>query len=309
MAGRVETPASAIVRSRSRWRSLRTCWTWYLFVAPSLILFLVFTLFIWAFMIYLSFQDWSLIGPRAFVGLGNYRELLANEHFWSAFRVTLVYTLIFVGPVAAISLLVAALVNQRLPLIGVFRSAYFLPVVTSISVIALVWRFILIPRAEGPLNYLIGWLGLPPQEWLIDTSLALPSVTGMQIWATAGYYMILWLAGLQSVPEELHEAARIDGAGRWAVFWRVTLPMLRPTTIFVVIIATIGALQMFGAVFLLTGGGPVRATTTVVYYVWQSAFMTYRMGFGAAASIVLFVVILIVALLQKRFLGWTEDIY
>jgi multiple sugar transport system permease protein len=300
MAGSIGTPASAIVRSRSRWAALRRCWTWYLFIAPSLILFLVFTLFIWAFMIYLSFQDWSLIGPRAFVGLGNYRELLVNEHFWSAFRVTLVYTLIFVGPVAAISLLVAALVNQRLPLIGVFRSAYFLPVVTSISVIALVWRFILIPRAEGPLNYLIGWLGLPPQEWLIDTGLALPSVTGMQIWATAGYYMILWLAGLQGIPQHLYEAAAIDGAGRWRRFTAITLPLLTPTTFFVLVISLIHAFQVFDTVQVMTGGGPADASRTMVVFIYDQGFRFLKMGYAAAVAWLLFVFIFIVTLAQWR---------
>jgi ABC-type sugar transport system permease subunit len=305
----VSTASGAAVHRRSRRASVKRYWTWYLFIAPNVLLFLVFTLFTWGFLIFLSWNDWSLLSAPTFVGLANYQQLFSDAVFWEALQNTVVYTVIFVAPVAVVSLILAALINQRLPLIGVFRSAFYLPVVTSISVIALIWRFILLPQPEGPLNYLIGLIGIAPQDWLIDLGEAMPSITLMQIWATMGYYMILWLAGLQGVPEELHEAAKIDGADRWAIFFNVTLPLLQPTTIFVVMIATIGALQMFGAVFLLTGGGPIHATTTVVYYIYQTAFMTYRMGYGASGSIVLFVIILIITLLQRRFLGWTNEIY
>jgi ABC-type sugar transport system permease subunit len=308
VAGLSATPGATGYR-RSRRASFKRYWTWYLFIAPNVVLFLLFTLFTWGFLVYLSANDWSLLSAPTFIGLANYQQLLADAVFWEALKNTVVYTAIFVAPVAVASLVLALLINQRLPFVGVFRSAYYLPVVTSISVIALIWRFILLPQPEGPLNYLLGLAGVPPQDWLIDPTQALPSVTLMQVWATMGYYMILWLAGLQGVPEELHEAAKIDGAGRWASFRHVTLPLLQPTTIFVVMIATIGALQMFGAVFLLTGGGPIHATTTVVYYIWQTAFMTYKMGYGAAASLVLFVVILIIALLQRHFLGWTNELY
>jgi len=305
----VSAAPGAAVHRRSRLASFKQYWTWYLFIAPNVLLFLLFTLFTWGFLIFLSFNDWSLLSAPSWAGLDNYRRLFSEAVFWEALQNTIVYTVIFVAPVAVVSLILAALINQRLPLIGVFRSAFYLPVVTSISVIALIWRFILLPQPEGPLNYLIGLIGIAPQDWLIDVGEALPSITLMQIWATMGYYMILWLAGLQGVPEELHEAAKIDGADRQAIFFHVTLPLLQPTTIFVVMIATIGALQMFGAVFLLTGGGPIHATTTVVYYIYQTAFMTYRMGYGASGSIVLFAIILIVTLLQRRFLGWTNEIY
>ena len=236
-------------------------------------------------------------------------EATPDEVFWIAIRNSAVYAALVVVPVSALALFLAVLVNQKLPFVGVFRSAYYLPVVTSISVIAIIWAFTFVPRADGPVNYLIGLVGIPPQDWLISPDEALPTVALMGIWSTAGYYMILWLAGLQSVPEELEEAARIDGAGRWNVFWNVTLPLLRPTTIFIAMIATIGALQVFGAAYVLTGGGPVRATTTVVYYIWQAAFGTYRMGYGAAVSVILFIIVLVIALLQRRFLGWSEELY
>jgi ABC-type sugar transport system permease subunit len=306
---RADPPAASRSTPPAWLASLRRSWTWYLFIAPNLIIFLVFTLFVWGFLIFLSGHDWSLLDEPAWVGLDNYLQMFADPVFWISLQNTVVYAIVFVALVAVISLSLAMLVNQRLPLIQVFRSAYYLPVVTSISVIGLIWRFILIPRPEGPLNYLIGLIGLPPQEWLVDPNLALLSLTGLQIWATMGYYMILWLASLRNIPRELHEAAWIDGAGRWQVFRSVTLPLLQPTTIFVVMIATIGALQMFGPVYLLTGGGPIHATTTVVYYIWQTAFQSYRMGYSAAVSLVLFACILIVALVQRRLLGWTNEIY
>jgi ABC-type sugar transport system permease subunit len=289
--------------------SLRQQWTWYLFIAPNVLLFLVFTLFTWGFLLFLSLNSWNLIGARSFVGLENYSRALGDEVFWIALRNTAVYAIIVVIPLTSVALLLAVLVNQKLPLVGVFRSAYYLPVVTSISVIAIIWAFTFVPRPDGPVNYLIGLVGMPAQDWLINPDEALPTVALMGIWSTAGYYMILWLAGLQNVPEELEEAARIDGAGRWQVFWNVTVPMLKPTTIFIVMIATIGALQVFGAAYVLTGGGPVHATTTIVYYIWQAAFGTYQMGYGASVSVILFGIVLGIALLQRRFLGWSEELY
>jgi ABC-type sugar transport system permease subunit len=266
-------------------------------------------LFIWGFLLFLSLNNWSLIGSRSFIGLDNYSRVLGDEIFWIALRNTAVYAVLVVVPLSSLALLLAILVNQKLPFVGVFRSAYYLPVVTSISVIAVIWAFTFVPRPDGPVNYLIGLVGIPPQDWLINPDEALPTVAMMGIWSTAGYYMILWLSGLQSVPEELEEAARIDGAGRWQVFWNVTLPMLKPTTIFIAMIATIGALQVFGAAYVLTGGGPIRATTTVVYYIWQAAFGTYQMGYGASVSVILFGIVLAIAMAQRRLLGWTEEIY
>ncbi|MGQ9555661.1 MAG: carbohydrate ABC transporter permease [Anaerolineae bacterium] len=297
------------VRGRTLAYRLKKGWSWYLFIAPNVLTFLAFTLFSWGFLIYLSFQDWNLIGAREFAGLDNYNRMLHDNVLTKALVNTLQYTLMFVLPVSAVSLALANLVNQRLRGMYVFRALYYLPVVTSIAVIALIWKFILIPRPDGIANYLLGLVGIGPKEWLLDLRLALPSITVMQIWSTMGYYMVLWLAGLQSVPEEMYEAARIDGAGRWQLFRYVTFPMLKPTTIFIVMIGTIGAFQMFGPPYMLTGGGPVRATTTMVYYIWQQAFGRYRMGYASCISILLFVLILIASLIQRRSLGWSESLF
>lgn len=219
------------------------------------------------------------------------------------------YVLLFVLPVCAISLGLALLANRRVRGMYFFRSAYFLPWVTSTAVIAVIWSFALIPRSEGPLNYLLGLLGIPPQIWLVDTNLALPSLAGINVWTSAGYYMILWLAGLQGIPETLYDAAKIDGAGNWALFRYVTLPMLSTTSVFILTITIIGAFQMFGLVYTMTGGGPMNSTISPVYYIWQTAFVSYRMGYAAAISLALFVAIMAVTLLQRRIIGWGEEMY
>ena len=301
--------SSGVAQRRSRSTSFKKQWTWYLFIAPNLLLFLCFTLFTWGFLLFLSLNNWSLIGARSFIGLDNYARALGDAVFWIALRNTAVYAVLVVVPISALALMLAVLVNQKIPLVGVFRSAYYLPVVTSISVIAIIWAFTFVPQPDGPANYLLGLVGIPPQDFRIDPDEALPTVAAMGIWSSAGYYMILWLSGLQSVPEELEEASRIDGAGRWQVFWNVTLPLLKPTTVFIVMIATIGALQVFGAAYVLTGGGPVRATTTIVYYIWLAAFGTYQMGYGASVSVILFGIVLVIALLQRRLLRWSEELY
>ncbi len=292
------------------WRSrLRKSWTWYLFIAPNVISFLVFTVFVWALLIYLGFTHWNMIGSVQWAGLDNYRELLQDRTYWKALGNTAEYAAMFVLPVTGLALLLALLANQRLPGIYTFRAMYYLPVVTSIAVIAMIWGFMLLSTPDAPLNYLLGQLGIAPQKWLLDVNLAMPSLTGMSVWSSLGYYMVLWLAGLQAVPEELYDAAKIDGAGPWRLFLDVTLPMLRPTTIFIVMVTTIGAFQLFGSIYIMTGGGPANATITMVYYIWQRAFLRTDMGEASAISITLFAIILAVTLIQRRLLNWTEELY
>ena len=295
---------------RHTWRSrLKKSWTWYLFIAPNVLSFLIFTLFVWGLLIYLGFSQWNMIGDIKWVGLKNYIQIPSDPIFRKAVGNTARYAAMFVIPATGIGLLVALMANQQVRGIYLFRAIYYLPVVTSIAVISMIWGFVLVSRPDGPLNYLIGLLGIPPQKWLLDLKLAMPSVVGMQVWSTLGYYMVLWLSGLQSVPEELYDAAKIDGAGPWGLFRHVTWPMLRPTTIFIVMVSTIGAFQMFGGVYILTGGGPANATITIVYYIWQRAFARYNMGYASAMSLILFLIILAVTLIQRRLMNWSEELY
>lgn len=290
-------------------KSLRQYGSWYLFLAPAFLLFLVFHLAIWIFLIVLSLSNWSLLGDPTWAGFDNYVRLAEDPVLLKSVRNTIYYAFMFVVPIAGLSLGLAMLVNQKIRGLSFFRAAFFLPVVTSISVLAIIWSWLLIPRPTGPLNYLIGLLGIPPQDWLTSLTLALPVLTGMTLWTRMGYFMLLWLAGLQAIPTQMYEAARIDGANSWHIFWRITLPLLKPTTVFIVIISTIEAFRMFGPVFILTGGGPANATTTLVYYIWQAAFSRFDMGYAAAVSVLLFVMILIVALIQRRYLGWGQEAY
>jgi ABC-type sugar transport system permease subunit len=208
-----------------------------------------------------------------------------------------------------LSLFVAILINRPLRGMNVFRTIFFLPNVTSITVLAIIFFRFLAPRPDGPINYLIGLIGLPPQNWLLDEKLALPSVVGMAIWASFGYYMILWLAGLKSISSELYDASKVDGAAGWKMHWYMTLPLLRPTAAFILMISTIGALQVFGSIYLLTGGGPLRSTTTVAFHIYQRAFTFAELGYACSVSILLFVIIMAVSILQGKYLKFGESIY
>ena len=296
-------------RQSKFWRNVREQGGWYLFIAPNVLAFLLFSLSAYVFVVYLSFLRWDLIGVRRFIGLDNFVRLAGDAIVMKSFGNITKYVAMFVLPVSALSLGLAVLANRRIRGMYFFRSAYFLPWVTSTAVIAVIWNFALIPRAEGPINYLLGLVGIPPQIWLVDTNLALASLAGINIWTSAGYYMILWLAGLQSIPDTLYDAAKIDGAGNWALFRHVTVPMLSTTTVFILTITIIGAFQMFGLVYTMTGGGPMYATISPVYYIWQTAFVRYHMGYASAVSLALFAVIMIATVLQRKVTGWGEEMY
>jgi multiple sugar transport system permease protein len=235
------------------------------------------------------------------VALENYRKLLTDGVFWIALRNTLVFALVG-GPLTLVlSLGAALLVNARLARFkGFFRTVYFAPVVTTLVGVAVVWRYLYHPRF-GLINHVLGWFGIPPLDWLADTTWALPAIILLSIWKNFGYAMVLFLAGLQSIPPQLYEAARIDGAGIWREFRHVTLPLLAPTFLFVGIITSIGYLQIFAEPYVMTrGGGPVNSTLTVVLFMYKEGFRWWNMGFAAAVALVLFLVILAATLLQIR---------
>jgi len=282
---------------------------WYLLILPNLLNFLVFSVFSWVFLLGISFTNWSLISAKKWVGVKNYATIFTDEVFLKAMVNTAKYVLMYVFPLACLSLIMALVVNQKLRGVYFFRACYYLPVVTTMAVIAMVWVYLVKPTPEGVFNYALGLLGIPHKEWLLDPDLALPTLAVMSIWKQLGYYMLLWVAGLLAIPQSLYEAARIDGASRSQLFWHITMPMLRPTTTFIIIVATIRAFQMFGPTYMMTGGGPMYSTTTLVYHLWLQAFEFYRMGRSAAISMVLFAIILTMTLVQKKFLKWEEEIY
>ena len=290
-------------------KRLRDSLKWYPFILPNAVIFVIFNLSCWFILGYLSLNSWDMLTPPRFVGLKNVVRLTSDKLLAKALENTFLYAAMFVPTLSAGSLIVAIIVNQALFGYKVFRSIYFLPVVTSITVLAILWARMLSPRAEGPVNYILSLVGVPPQQWLVDLDLALPSVVGLSLWSGFGYYMVIWLAGLQGIPSELVEAAKVDGASGLQIEWYITLPLLRPTAIFVIMIATIRSLQVFGSIYILTGGGPVRATTTVVWLVWSRAFELGKMGLASVTAILLFLIILVITMIQRRLLRMREDIY
>ncbi|HKG91785.1 MAG TPA: sugar ABC transporter permease [Gemmatimonadaceae bacterium] len=277
---------------------------WF-FLAPALLLIGTFFVLPVAAALVLSLTDFDIyavgdLGNARFVGLRNYARLLQTPIFWQALRNTFYFALVG-GPLSiAASLGAALLVNARLVRFkGFFRTVYFAPFVTTLVAVAIVWRYLYHPR-YGLLNYGLGALGIAPIDWLGDPRWAMPAIIVMAVWKNFGYNMLIFIAGLQSIPEELYEAARIDGAGALKQFRHVTLPMLAPTTLFVGVITMIGFFQLFSEPYVMTQGGPLRATTSVVLLMYEEGFRWWRMGYAAALAFVLFIVILIATLVQLR---------
>ena len=272
------------------------------FLAPSFAHLLVFSVGPILFALWLSFHQWNLLSPdRPFVGLANYRELAADADFWHAVRNTAVYVL-FVPAGMVLALGLALLVNRKMPGVNLLRAAFFLPYVTSFVAISLIWKWMLQPDV-GLLNNLLERIGIPAQPWLSSPSTALPSLMLMSVWMYAGYMMVIFLAGLQNIPASLYESARIDGAGAWHRFRHITLPMLRPTTLFILVTMVIFMFQVFTAVYVMTEGGPLHATDVIVYHIYRNAWEYLRMGYASAMAWVLFAIVFLVTLVQFRWLG------
>jgi len=255
----------------------------------------------------LGFFEWSVVDDPRFIGLGNFERLVGDDVFWKALRNTVLFVVLTVPTDIVLALVLAVLLNQRLHGMAVFRLAYFIPVVTATAVVAIVWRWLYQP--QGVVNGALGAFGLDPIVWLSDPDWALPAIAVMAVWKHVGFNMLILLAGLQAIPTEFEEAARIDGAGPLSIFFGVTLPLLRPVIVLVTILTTIGSFQVFDAAYVMTNGGPFYATTTLVFYIYQSAFDRYQMGYAAAVAFVLFVIILAISILQRRFLKGGEDVY
>jgi ABC-type sugar transport system permease subunit/ABC-type glycerol-3-phosphate transport system substrate-binding protein len=272
------------------------------FLAPSLLHLTVFVFTPIAFAAYLSLHRWDVVVPdKPFVGLANFREIATDAAFWRALGNTIIYTLNV--PIAmAISLGVALMMNRRLKGVAFLRALYFLPSVTSFVAIALVWMWIYHPTF-GVANFVLGLAGVPPLQWLNATDTAMISVIIFSVWLSLGYQMVVFLAGLQGIPEEFHDAARIDGASNWQRFWRITLPLLKPTTFFILVTSVISSFQVFTSIYVMTGGGPVGSTDVIVYHIYQAAWEQLRMGYASAMSWVLFVIILIATWIQFKIIG------
>lgn len=268
------------------------------FLAPSLLGFLLFTAGPTLASLVLSFASWDLIGSPRFVGLQNYREILRDAIFARVALNTITYSGGVVPLLVVVSLALALALNAPFKGRTFFRTAFFLPVVSSTVAVAMVWRWIYAPF--GAINTVLVALGLPAVGWLTTTEWAMPSVILMSVWQSMGYSMVVFLAGLQSIPQHLYDAAAVDGATGWRRFRYITLPLLSPTTFFVVVMAVISTFQVFGQVYMLTGGGPAFATSTIVYYIYERAFLALHMGYASALAWVLFAAIFGLTLIQLR---------
>ena len=251
----------------------------------------------------LSFAEWDLIGEIEWIGLGNYVVALGDPAVQGALKNTLLFIAGYLPAVVIISLGLALLLNRRLKGRIVFRAIYFVPVVTSWVAVSLIWKWLLNPQ-YGLVNYGLGMIGISGPGWLFDPAWAMAGVVITSIWKDIGFVTVIYLAGLQDIPENLYEAAELDGATPWQRFWTITLPMLAPTTFFVTTISLISSFQVFDQVWIMTGGGPAGATSVMVEQIYKNAFSYFKMGYASAISWVLFALIFVVTitqnLLQKR---------
>lgn len=286
------------MKTKSKIQARRNFWG-YLFILPNFLGFLVFMLVPILMSLYFSFTNYDVISTIEFVGLENYINLFQDEQFIIAILNTLWFTVLTVPLGVILSLLLAVLLNRQIRGISIFRTLVFIPVITSMVAVSLVWSM-LYEENGGLLNTLLGYLHLPSVAWLTSTEMAMISIAIMSIWKGLGYNMTIFLAGLQGVPRDLYEAATIDGANAFQKFWKITVPMIGPTTYFVTLMALIGSLQVFDQVNIMTGGGPVNATRTIAFHLYQYGFQFYKMGYACAAAYVLFILVFIVSLIQNR---------
>ncbi len=271
----------------------------YLFIAPNLFIYFVFILVPSLFTVFYSFTNFNLFEWR-FIGILNYQRIFADPFFIKSFWNTMTYAVgtIFISMVAGLAL--AMTLNSAIPGRKFFRSIFYLPNTISVIAASMAWLYIYNPQT-GLLNYLLRQLGLTPRNWLLDVNLALLSIIVMGIWMSVGYNMIVFTSGLQGIPEYLYEAAKIDGAGFWIQFFKITLPMLAPTTFFLFVMSVISSFQVFGQVYTMTNGGPMNATTTIVHQIYNNGFEGYKMGYASAQAMFLLVVTTIITLLTFRY--------
>jgi multiple sugar transport system permease protein len=273
----------------------------YLFVLPMVVGLVVFRLGPVAVAFMAGFTRWNIQTPPEVVGLANYGEAIGSEIFWQVSKNTLVFTLIYVPGVMLLALVMAVMVNQKIRGIAFFRGLYFMPYITAMVAVAMVWRWIFATRF-GILNFVLSTVFqiADPPAWLGDKAWALPALAIVAIWKHAGFQMLVFLAGLQGIPNSLYEAAAIDGASRRAQFFKITLPLLSPVTFFVFIITVIDAFKTFDVTYAMTGGGPNYASTTLAYSIYQNAFIYGRMGYASALAVLLLVFVGVTTLLSFR---------
>ena len=281
--------------AKLRRRNTLIGWT---FILPNFIGFGILTLAPVLTLFYIAFTDWNAFGNANWVGPANFVRLLNDNSFRIALTNTIAYSAMYIPLTLVVSLGLAMLLNTKLRGIAFFRTAAFFPYITSIVAIAMVWNILFSPE-YGPINQMLRAIGLAdPPGWLTSPTWALPAVALISMWRDAGYYMILFLAGLQTIPRELYEAARMDGANGWQRFWNVTLPGLRPTTFFVTVMMVIGSFKILDLILVLTRGGPGQATLVISQFIFREGFERNSFGYASAAAIVLFLLCISITIVQ-----------
>lgn len=291
--------APAAVTRKRRHRVEMSTW---ILLSPWILALVFFGVYPFGFSFVLSFFDYSPLAPDAarFLGFANYAEALHDPLFWKALANTLLFVFGTIPFTTGLALLLALALDGAFRGRDLYRAGFFLPTVVSVVVISLVWKGLYSP--EGPLSWLVRAFGFTPPQWLLNEHTALPSIMAMDVWAASGYYMIIFLAGLKGIPVDLYEAAALEGATRMQRFRHITLPLLAPTFLFVLIVNSIRSLQIFTEVFVMTRGGPLQATLTSVFYLYEQAFYKFRLGYASSIAYLLFALTLALAWLQVKWL-------
>jgi len=303
------TAGAAVSKRRSLGMTLRSreAMVAYLFLAPFVIFFLVFVVRAVVQAVNMSFYDWAILKPvHPYVGIKNYQELFRDSDWWIAVRNTVTFTVMTVIGTTAVALVSAVAVTQPVKGSGFFRVLLYMPQLLSVGVVGLMWQWLLSTQF-GVINYILSFLAIRPINWLGDTNLVIPALSLTTIWWTSGFPMLIFIAGLQGIPDQLYEAARIDGASGWQLFFYITLPLLRPTLLFVGVTGVIAHFQVYGQPAIMTSGGPGFASYTIIYFLYQKAWVSFRMGYGAAIGVGLAVIMAIFTAVQFKFLGQRVD--
>jgi ABC-type sugar transport system permease subunit len=273
----------------------------YLMVSPYLLHLMVFAAFPVVFSIVLTFFNWNIISPMEWNGLGNWKHIISDRLFWKSILNTLKFLVVHIPLQIIIALALAEVLNQKIRLRGFFRAAFFMPVVISGVVVTIMWQQLL-SYENGIINRLLVSIGLGKIGWLTDPDVSMISIALMATWKNVGLYVILFLVGLQTVPKQYYEAADLEGASHWQKFTRITIPMINPTIFMVMVLSTLGGFSLFIEPYIMTGGGPMNSTLSAVLYIYKEAFEYYHMGYSATLGLFFALLIVLVVLIQKRFI-------
>ncbi|NGP44881.1 sugar ABC transporter permease [Bacillaceae bacterium SIJ1] len=274
------------------WQRLRP----YVMIAPAVCIFLLFFIYPIFYMMYLSFFDWNFVSPdKDFVGVSNFTTLAGDEEFRQVFRNSLIYMAAVVALTISLSLLLALWLNQKARIYGFVQGAVFSPHIISLVSVALLWMW-LMDTDHGLLNWVLGLFGLPKVDWLTSPDMALWSLILVAVWKGLGFNALVFIAGLQSIPPDMYEAAALDESGPVRTFFKITLPMLSPTLFFLTVINMIGSFQVFESISIMTQGGPINSTNTLVYYIYEYGFRFFKIGYASAAGVILLVMLAILTI-------------